>query len=730
MRNIIYFIINSIILIIIASIAASCRNNMMSNDVISENDTFTVTGIFVKEDSTTIEATSGTEIISYTDSNGTHSKAKTVWRIDSINVHYPLFSSSHTLIDALYNMAIDEIGTWNKHHFNDKSIPTRDISYAILLALAQIDPHMSMSLLSSKVKNGHVIQDATTDRLEWPVINDRIVWASAAWEVYKVSGDKHWLEYAYNVIQNTIDEDAAIIFDHDLRLTHGAIQAIDNSPSKYYSEWMHSKDIFESMPLSTNILYANTYFILAEMADELKIENDYRTTFKRLKNAINQNLWIEELECYSAYLYGTIFNMPAPMIDNLGQAISIIWDIAEDDRAANLLANTPFPKFGIPQYYPLPDSIGKYMSYPFMQALWNIAAAKDGNESVLRHGLGALYRSPATHGSHKCIVASESGEIEKCNDMTGLINASGNIAMIFHIFAGMVFHPYGIEFNPVVPMCLNGTKKINDFKYRQAKLDITIEGAGNEIDKFMLDDILQTDNLIPDTLKGQHSIKIILKQGHKYSQEISFVNDLNLHRLPATPSIICSNDSCHMLNSDIPCTLIINGSKTDIESEFFNRPDTSTAHFQIITAANKKGFMSAPLEFITYDNNPDSKTLHNGNYIQVKNANKFNFTNASDTCLTFQIKTAEAGKYFINLEYNVNSCTDDCVIYSILVNTHKQGALILPLSQKGEQPSNRIQIELIKGINKLQLNRLNYTNDELNNITLKYFRVIKNNFNN
>lgn len=706
-------------------IATSCQNNNMSNDVISQNNSFSVTGTFIKEDSITYEAISGTQIISYHENNGLRSEIKSIWHIDSIDAHYPRYSSDETLVDALYNMAIDEI---NKCH--NKNLSTHDISYAVLLALAHINPTLSMSWLSSRVKNGHVIQDMTADNHGWPIINDRIIWASAAWEVYKVSGDKYWLEYAYNVIKNTIEEDANIIFDYELRLAHGAMPVIDNDPSKYYPEWAHAVDILESMPLSTNILYANAYYILAEMADELKIDNNYRKTFKRLKNAINQNLWIEDNECYSAYLYGEFYRTPAPMLDNLGQALSIIWDIAEDDRAANLLANTPFAEFGIVQCYPASSSV-KYISYPYLQAIWNMAAAKDGNESVLRHGLGALYRSAAIYGSHNCIVVSKTGEIESYNNSTGIINATGNIAMILHIFAGMTFHPYGIEFNPVVPLCIDGTKVINGFKYRQARLDITIEGSGNEIDKFLLDNILKTDNLIPDTIKGHHTIKIILKQGHKYSQRISFMHGSELRHLPTTPSIMCNNDSCHIYDYDTSCSLFINGEKKSSEPTFSISQCSPVDYFTIISAANEKGFLSTPFEYIMYDNNAvDSSKSHNNNHILIRKANKFNLSTTCDTCLTFKIETAEAGRYLIDLEYDVDSCEYKYLTYSIIVNTHKQGSLILPLSKEGEQSSNVTRIELIKGINTIQLKNIKPANDKHDNITLKYFRVIKNNFNN
>jgi len=72
---------------------------------------------------------------------------------------------------------------------------TRDVSYSILLSMAYLQPEASKISLMKKVNpNGVIIQD-TGSGGAWPVSSDRMVWALAAYEIYKVTGDRQWLEY-------------------------------------------------------------------------------------------------------------------------------------------------------------------------------------------------------------------------------------------------------------------------------------------------------------------------------------------------------------------------------------------------------------------------------------------------------------------------------------------------------------------------------------------------------
>jgi len=72
---------------------------------------------------------------------------------------------------------------------------TRDISYSIILSMAALQPLVAKYSLMRKVKNGRIIQDTGTGGA-YPVSSDRIVWAVAAWEFYKVTGSEDWLKEA------------------------------------------------------------------------------------------------------------------------------------------------------------------------------------------------------------------------------------------------------------------------------------------------------------------------------------------------------------------------------------------------------------------------------------------------------------------------------------------------------------------------------------------------------
>ena len=122
---------------------------------------------------------------------------------------------------------------------------------------------------------------------------DRVVWIFAAWEIYKVTGDEEWLKYAYNVARNSIEDDRLVALDRSVGLMHGEQSYLDWREQSY-PKWMQPKDIYESMCLGTNILFAQSFFILAEMGDILGVSTDYMEQGKRIKDAINQNLWQED----------------------------------------------------------------------------------------------------------------------------------------------------------------------------------------------------------------------------------------------------------------------------------------------------------------------------------------------------------------------------------------------------------------------------------------------------
>ena len=85
---------------------------------------------------------------------------------------------------------------------------TRDISYSIILAQATLQPRSAMKSLLRKVSpEGRIIQDTGTGGA-YPCSTDRVIWAVAAWEIYKVTGDAAWLKKVYPIIQHSLADDA------------------------------------------------------------------------------------------------------------------------------------------------------------------------------------------------------------------------------------------------------------------------------------------------------------------------------------------------------------------------------------------------------------------------------------------------------------------------------------------------------------------------------------------
>ena len=129
-----------------------------------------------------------------------------------------------------------------------------------------------------------------------------------------------------------------------------------------------------------------------------------KITSSDMKQAINNQLWLADKGYYSEYLYGSPFSVAAPAVDNLGQAIGVLFNVADDEKGKSLISKTPITAFGTTSIYPMIKDIQPYHNdavWPFVQSFWNLAAAKMKKGQAVQCCLGALYRAAAVFGSHK-----------------------------------------------------------------------------------------------------------------------------------------------------------------------------------------------------------------------------------------------------------------------------------------------------------------------------------------
>lgn len=669
----------------------------MSSHVIVQNETYTLTGDSVIEDSVFAFAINTDRIesnitINRLDSLYSHvdpSKVKFThgrpWQMRKTRpAMMPEYKSDQPLIDALYNMsaerisdAIDATGCFHVTHNISR------LYCSIFLSLASLKPHQSMETLRSIVDRDSIIMQRDG---QWPVVSDHIGWATAAWEVYKTTGDRKWLAYCKHVIEKTLGINSKVLIDQSTALIHGAGYTTAKPLGVRRMTWMGYNDLFACMSLGNNILTAHAYSILGDMCDELGIENTYSEDAQRLKDAINQHLWNEDKGFYSSFLYGMAIPRQSPTTDNTSQAMCVLWGIADDDRAEHLIANTPVSDKGINVTYPSNNPIEPYFansSWATTQALWNIAAAYTGNENALRRGLGALYRAQALYQSRD--IHMQDVNIDE------LGTSASNAAMILRVLLGMDFKPEGIEFEPLVPKGMPGKKTFKGLNYRKAVLDFTIEGTGNDI-------ALITDNgtalesaFLPSDIEGHHHIVITLEQGNRPSQKVTIQSEAVV--LPPTPTVVWTADSGHIVDfvPGTPYCLSVNGELTSLSDSVFALPQTKGYTEFTVEVAGKyqNGFVSKPLIYY---------------YLTPQIAF---FPKVEGDTVNISVSVAQGGDYLMDIGYRPTGTLD---VRKVAANNHPMGTLVMAsgnrLEENGLAYSNMLRIKLLKGSNVITISQL------------------------
>ncbi len=419
------------------------------------------------------------------------------WKLSADIKEFPEFRSGNLISEALYKLSLEEM----LHDIRPdgafmagkewEGVWTRDISYSIHLALAILKPETAKQSLMRKVKNKRIIQD-TGSGGSWPVSTDRVVWAVAAWEIYKVTGDHEWLSQSYEIIKNTWEDDRKTAFDARTGLYFGESSFLDWR-EQTYPKWMEPVHIFQSVNLGTNAIHYQVCNILTEMAEILgQPDEQYRKASKELSIAINKVLWMEDKGFYAQYAYGNYFRILSPRSESLGEALCVLSGIAGDERAGKMVASVPVTAFGIPCIYPQIPHIKPYHNdavWPFVQAYWALASAKTGNEESVMQSIAAIYRQASLFLTNKENFVATNGDFKgtAINSDRQLWSVAANLAIVYKIYFGMEFKPDGLMFSPFVPASMVGVKELKGFRYRDAVLDISITGSGNSIRSFTLD---------------------------------------------------------------------------------------------------------------------------------------------------------------------------------------------------------------------------------------------------
>ncbi|MEL6865356.1 MAG: glycogen debranching protein, partial [Bacteroidota bacterium] len=261
------------------------------------------------------------------------------WQLSEDVSARPTYVSDQVIVDALFNLSLEEA---IKNIEPDSTLRTgakwggvwtRDVSYSTLLAFAYHEPEVAKISLRKKVKRGRIIQD-TGSGGAWPVSSDRTTWCLAAWEIYKVTGEEAWLEEVYPIIKNSLEDDYKTIYDAQRGLYSGESSFLDWREQSY-PKWMDNRDIYVSHNLGTNVVHYQAHRILADMA---KIKGEpyevYEERAQKIKQGINKHLWMPDKAYYAQFLYGRDALIVSPRYEALGEALAILFGVADEEKAA------------------------------------------------------------------------------------------------------------------------------------------------------------------------------------------------------------------------------------------------------------------------------------------------------------------------------------------------------------------------------------------------------------
>lgn len=660
-----------------------------------------------------------------------------VWECRNDLSKMPQLTTPYLLEEAVYNMALDESMIAVESDSTLRTglfwggVWTRDVSYSTILSMAYVQPRAAMKSLLCKIgRNGQIIQDTGTGGA-WPCSSDREIWTVAAWELYKVTGDREWLSMVYPAVKNSLQVDMKTLYDSATGLVRGESSFIDWREQSY-PRWMEPADIYDSKCIGTNMVHYAALMSAAQMA-ALSGDPEFETAClekaEGLKQAINDHLWLPEENYYAQFLAGRAGDMLYTKSETLGQALSIIYGVAEGDRAMNLSQNMPITDLGAPVFWPFIPDIPPYHNkavWPFVESFWMIASAKTSNEPGVLNAIGSLYRAAAMYATHKENFVAENGDWRgtQINSSNMLWSLSGALSATFRVLVGIEYEADCLRFAPVVPKVLSADRSVKNFRYRGAVLDIDVKGYGDSVKSFKVDGVAQGEHFVPADLTGRHHIEIVLSNSFKNKMT---VNHQPCVCTPMTPETVLEEGvlTWNAVEGADIYEVYVGAGKVAQTADLSVAVDPQWRGDVSVVAVSAEGVPSFPSEPIYLS---DTSVRQDFTPIMLKKG-------AREYSLT-DVDVPEDGLWYLSWNYtngNGDITTDrNCAIRTLYVDCHRADICVFP--QRGVNAwddwgyTSPIPVELKKGKHTFTL-RFEPENDnmsiDINDFMIKGLTLVK-----
>jgi hypothetical protein len=489
--------------------------------------------------------------------------------------------------------------------------------------------------------------------------------------------------------------------------------------------------------------------VLAAMAGLLNDKTAaaiYDQQSNTIKRGLN-SLWVPAKGYYGQYLYGREYKMLSPRSEALGEALAVLFDAADAGKQQSVISNTPVNEFGIPCIYPqIPDILPYHNNavWPFVETYWAMASAKAGNEESVMRAISAIYRPAALWLTNKENFVASDGDFAgtQINSSNMLWSLSGNIALVYKVLFGIHYNENSLQFKPFVPKALAGKRFLDRFKYREALLNISMSGYGNQIKSISLDGKTIFGGIVPASLKGEHMVNIILA-----NNELTGKTNLQpAYTTPGTPVVTCTRGKLSWLKTEGAARyrIIKNGRLITITKILNYQVNINEySEYQVI-AVDAKGvgsFASEPVQVIPASAAQliEAETLADKSGLVYQGFTGKGFVEISgttNTTLNIPVKIDMDGIYAIDFRYaNGNgpiNTENKCAIRTLGVDQEFAGTVVFPQRGKGEWSnwgySNMVKVKLTKGKHQvsLQLKNANENmNGEINQAMIDYLRIIR-----